>query len=182
MPEPTETTAAAESTPRKQRERRGREVRSAVPRSSLGEWSPASDRDPNGLLAAQDATRDQGLVPLRHERMAAIGQVSGVSQSSPAGRKLRIVRRDGESLRVEYRQLAGGNVLFGRIEVSAGKQFRGGNLVGDFSQTLHEIVGGFFLRRGFGTVVPQLVEFSQPVRQIEVDRAAIDVETWVLLE
>lgn len=69
MPEPTETTAAAELTPRKQRERRGREVRSAVPRSSLGEWSPAPDRDPNGLLAAQDATRDQGLVPLRHERM-----------------------------------------------------------------------------------------------------------------
>jgi uncharacterized protein (DUF2252 family) len=49
----------------------GREIRASVPRASLGDWSPQPDRDPNAVLAAQDATRDQDLVPLRHERMSA---------------------------------------------------------------------------------------------------------------
>lgn len=79
--EPTQLTGAADGpvatdpgdspypAPRERRKLRGREIRSEVPRSSLGEWSPAPGRDPNALLAAQDATREQSLVPLRHERM-----------------------------------------------------------------------------------------------------------------
>lgn len=51
------------------RARRGKAVRSEVPRSSLGDWTPPEDRDPNRIIAEQDATRDQGLVRLRHERM-----------------------------------------------------------------------------------------------------------------
>ncbi len=49
----------------------GRAIRSRVPRSSIGEWTPAGDRDPNAVLAAQDVVRDQDLVPLRHVRMGA---------------------------------------------------------------------------------------------------------------
>ncbi|UDY38092.1 DUF2252 domain-containing protein [Dermatobacter hominis] len=49
----------------------GRAVREAVPRSSLGDWTPTPDRDPVAVLDAQDASRAQDLVPLRHERMAA---------------------------------------------------------------------------------------------------------------
>lgn len=60
--------AGLESEPA-ERSARGRAVRSQVPRTSLGDWSPAEGRDPGAILAAQDATRDQGLVPLRHERM-----------------------------------------------------------------------------------------------------------------
>lgn len=48
----------------------GRRVRSLVPRSSLGDWSPDPTRDPIGVLATQDADRDQELVPIRHARMA----------------------------------------------------------------------------------------------------------------
>jgi uncharacterized protein (DUF2252 family) len=48
----------------------GREARQRVPRSSLGDWSPAPDRDPIALLTAQEATRVPELVPIRHERMA----------------------------------------------------------------------------------------------------------------
>jgi len=40
-----------------------------VPRASLGDWTPAPDRDPLGVLSAQDKVRDQDLVPLRHSRM-----------------------------------------------------------------------------------------------------------------
>ena len=50
----------------------GREARRHAPRSTLGGWTPASDRVPAvELLAAQEATRVPELVPLRHERMAA---------------------------------------------------------------------------------------------------------------
>jgi uncharacterized protein (DUF2252 family) len=48
----------------------GRAVRRRVRRSTLGDWTPAPDRDPLGLLDAQEATRVPELVPLRHERMA----------------------------------------------------------------------------------------------------------------
>ena len=50
----------------------GRAVRDTVPRSSLGEWSPApTRRDPAEILADQEVTRVPDLVPVRHERMAA---------------------------------------------------------------------------------------------------------------
>jgi uncharacterized protein (DUF2252 family) len=50
----------------------GRRVRERVRRSTLGEWSPASDRpDPVALLEQQETTRVAELVPVRHERMAA---------------------------------------------------------------------------------------------------------------
>lgn len=49
----------------------GRAIRSKVARASLGDWTPPADRDPNATIAAQDAERDQDLIPLRHERMGA---------------------------------------------------------------------------------------------------------------
>ena len=49
----------------------GRERRTAVPRSSHAGWSPPDGRpDPVELITSQDADRLQGLVPIRHERMA----------------------------------------------------------------------------------------------------------------
>ena len=49
----------------------GRKIRNKVPRSSHAEWSPAPDRpDPMSLLAEQNRTRLQHLVPLRFARMA----------------------------------------------------------------------------------------------------------------
>jgi uncharacterized protein (DUF2252 family) len=49
----------------------GRAARRTTPRSSVADWRPADGRpDPVGLLAAQDATRVAGLVPVRHARMA----------------------------------------------------------------------------------------------------------------
>ena len=53
----------------RERAESGRAVRSVVPRASLGDWTPAPDRDPLGVLSAQDKVRDQDLVPLRHSRM-----------------------------------------------------------------------------------------------------------------
>jgi len=54
-----------------QRQDRGRSARAEVPRSRLAVWSPASDRaDPVALLAGQDSSRVQELVPVRHARMA----------------------------------------------------------------------------------------------------------------
>ena len=53
-----------------ERRERGREARKKAPRSSHGDWSPAADRpDPIEILAAQDATRLDFLVPVRHHRM-----------------------------------------------------------------------------------------------------------------
>ena len=63
--------AARTDRAREERVRAGRAVREVVPRSTFGEWTPAVDRDPNAVLAAQDESRDQALVPLRHERMGA---------------------------------------------------------------------------------------------------------------
>ena len=109
------------------------------------------------------------------QRMVAIGQVPGVGESSAAGRELWIVGRDREAARVEHGQLARGNILFGRVKVSAGEQFRGRNLARDFGQALHEIVGRHFFSRCFGAVVPLLVESIEPIGQVEIDRAAIDI-------
>jgi uncharacterized protein (DUF2252 family) len=48
----------------------GRAARAAVRRSSHAEWMPPGDRrDPHELLAEQEQTRVQELVPVRHERM-----------------------------------------------------------------------------------------------------------------
>jgi uncharacterized protein (DUF2252 family) len=48
----------------------GRRLRQRVPRSILGNWSPAADRDPLGRLDEQEVPRVAELVPIRHERMA----------------------------------------------------------------------------------------------------------------
>ncbi len=54
-----------------ERHERGRAAREQTPRSSHAEWAPAPDRpDPVDVLTAQDATRLQSLVPIRHGRMA----------------------------------------------------------------------------------------------------------------
>ena len=53
------------------RAEQGRAARQSVPRSAHAGWEPAADRpDPVGILTAQDATRVQYLVPVRHARMA----------------------------------------------------------------------------------------------------------------
>ncbi len=49
----------------------GRSARAAVPRSSLGEFHTASDRDPIAILQRQAETRLPELVPIRYARMAA---------------------------------------------------------------------------------------------------------------
>ncbi len=50
----------------------GKAARERVPRSTLGDWSPAADRpDPVDLLLQQAQTRVPELVPIRHARMAA---------------------------------------------------------------------------------------------------------------
>ena len=55
-----------------ERRERGRQARKKAPRSSHGDWSPAADRrDPVEVLAAQDSTRLDFLVPIRHYRMGA---------------------------------------------------------------------------------------------------------------
>jgi uncharacterized protein (DUF2252 family) len=51
---------------------RGREARTAAPRSSHGRWEPAPDRpDPIALLEDQAASRVPELVPIRYGRMLA---------------------------------------------------------------------------------------------------------------
>jgi uncharacterized protein (DUF2252 family) len=48
----------------------GRAARAAVRRSSHAEWEPQADRsDPTALLTAQEVSRVDELVPVRHERM-----------------------------------------------------------------------------------------------------------------
>jgi uncharacterized protein (DUF2252 family) len=54
-----------------ERQEYGRSLRKTAPRSSHGDWSPASDRpDPLALLTGQDADRIGFLVPIRHQRMS----------------------------------------------------------------------------------------------------------------
>ncbi len=54
-----------------ERKEHGREARKKVPRSSHADWSPAADRpDPLDVLTAQDQSRLQELVPIRHGRMS----------------------------------------------------------------------------------------------------------------
>lgn len=49
----------------------GRSLRAAVPRSSQGDWLPASDRpDPVELIEGQNADRLEWLVPVRRGRMS----------------------------------------------------------------------------------------------------------------
>src|SRR3954452_23913120 len=62
---------AAEEPTRDERVARGRAARAEVPRSSHGEWAPASRRpDPIELLEEQAASREPSLVPIRYGRMA----------------------------------------------------------------------------------------------------------------
>lgn len=49
---------------------RGRRAADAVPVESLGRFDPPGNRDPIGLLRAQDDGRVVDLVPVRHERMS----------------------------------------------------------------------------------------------------------------
>ena len=53
-----------------QREVEARAVRKRVPRSSHGAFELQPGRDPIAMLEAQEATRLQNLIPLRHARMA----------------------------------------------------------------------------------------------------------------
>ena len=54
-----------------ERRAEGKARRKEVPRSSHGDWSPATDRpDPVDVVTGQDASRLQPLVPIRHGRMA----------------------------------------------------------------------------------------------------------------
>jgi Uncharacterized protein conserved in bacteria (DUF2252) len=49
---------------------RGTDARAKVPRSSHGQWAPASDRpDPIALLEEQAGSRVADLVPIRYGRM-----------------------------------------------------------------------------------------------------------------
>ncbi|HEY5150666.1 MAG TPA: DUF2252 family protein, partial [Mycobacterium sp.] len=53
------------------RRAKGVDARAAIPPSDNAGWVPATDRpDPVALLQAQDVTREQDLVPVRHGRMA----------------------------------------------------------------------------------------------------------------
>ena len=53
-----------------ERRRRGRDARRETPRSSLGDYEPASDRpDPVDLLQSQAADRVASLMPIRYGRM-----------------------------------------------------------------------------------------------------------------
>jgi uncharacterized protein (DUF2252 family) len=55
-----------------ERAARGKAARTVVPRTSHGEWAPATDRaDPVDLLEGQATTRVPELVPIRYGRMAA---------------------------------------------------------------------------------------------------------------
>lgn len=55
-----------------QREEVGTAARTHLPPQELGVWAPPSDRpDPVHLLLAQETSRVQDLLPLRHQRMAA---------------------------------------------------------------------------------------------------------------
>ena len=54
-----------------ERKAAGKALRKDVPRSSHGDWSPASDRpDPVDVITSQDTDRVQWLVPIRHGRMS----------------------------------------------------------------------------------------------------------------
>jgi uncharacterized protein (DUF2252 family) len=56
---------------REERVARGRTARVETPRSSHGDFAPAADRpDPVKLLAGEDASRVQDLLPIRYGRMA----------------------------------------------------------------------------------------------------------------
>jgi uncharacterized protein (DUF2252 family) len=62
----TNETSAVRTTPEA-----GRAARREAPRSAVANWQPPATRtDPVAILAAQDADRVGGLVPLRHARMA----------------------------------------------------------------------------------------------------------------
>ena len=55
-----------------ERQAAGRQARKVAPRTSHGEWKPASDRpDPVALLRAQDSDRMADLTPIRWGRMSA---------------------------------------------------------------------------------------------------------------
>jgi uncharacterized protein (DUF2252 family) len=54
------------------RRRAARALRGQVPRSSHALWRPSPDRrDPASILAEQERSRVQSLLPIRHERMTA---------------------------------------------------------------------------------------------------------------
>jgi uncharacterized protein (DUF2252 family) len=68
----TKDTAAVDQPTIEERAARGKAVREEVPRSSHGDWEPASKRaDPIAMLEEQAANREPLLVPIRYGRMSA---------------------------------------------------------------------------------------------------------------
>lgn len=49
----------------------GRSRRGETPRAAHEEWEPPADRDPLALLEASNTGREEGLIPIRHQRMLA---------------------------------------------------------------------------------------------------------------
>ena len=56
-------------TSRAARRAAGKQLRERVSRESLGQWQPASSRDPLAILQAGNAGRQPALIPMRYERM-----------------------------------------------------------------------------------------------------------------
>lgn len=62
---------AAARPSREERRARGKALRKKVPRSAHADWAPPEGRNPVAIIARQNATRVQSLIPLRMERMSA---------------------------------------------------------------------------------------------------------------
>ena len=68
----SEQTIDNKQLPKEERFALGKSIRKQVPRSSHGDWTPATDRpDPLDLLQAQDKGRLQDLLPIKYGRMLA---------------------------------------------------------------------------------------------------------------
>ena len=68
----SEQTIDNKQLPKEERIMLGKSIRKQVPRSSHGDWTPATDRpDPLDLLQAQDKGRLQDLLPIKYGRMLA---------------------------------------------------------------------------------------------------------------
>ena len=86
----------------------GKDARSRVPRGVHGEYSPAADRDPVGILKRQHEHRVSELIPLRLERMTASELAAMPFAAGSMGPKV--------AAAVEFASLSGHRAAIGSLD------------------------------------------------------------------
>ncbi len=105
-----------------------------------------------------------------------------VGESSTGRWQIRIFFGDRDVIGIDNRQITRSDRVTRLVNITPIKEFGFGNLSGDFGETENQIVSRPE-RLGIGLcLVPFLIELTQSIGQIEINRPAVDLQKRILLD